>query len=111
MPARFFRSHIDFIVKAVPRFRLAAQAESQRLYRVFLPVKCVSAGTSENPLQMPVSITTRKLNAWHNDLPDEIKVSVLNQVIDDYAAEAMRVLSDLHYLSDHHIPLALRQNP
>ena len=45
---------------------------------------------------MPVSITTRKLNAWHNDLPDEIKVSVLNQVIDDYAAEAMRVLSDLH---------------
>ena len=44
---------------------------------------------------MPVSITTRKLTAWHNDLPDEIKVDMLNEIVEDFAAEATRALSEL----------------
>lgn len=44
---------------------------------------------------MPVSITTRKLTAWHNDLPDEIKVDMLNEIVEDFAAEAVKALSSL----------------
>ena len=63
---------------------------------------------------MPVSITTRKLTAWHNDLPDEIKVGMLNEVVEDYAAEAVTVLSHLtcpkHPQQTSHITIVADRN-
>jgi hypothetical protein len=45
---------------------------------------------------MPLRITTKKLIPWHHDFPDEIKVQMLNEVVDDYATEVVNALGDLY---------------
>jgi hypothetical protein len=44
---------------------------------------------------MPIRVTTKKLKAWHNDLADEIKVDMLNEVVEEYATEAQKELGKL----------------
>ena len=45
---------------------------------------------------MPLSIRIKKLSPWHHDLPDEIKVDMLNEVVQDYATEVVNALGDLY---------------
>lgn len=52
---------------------------------------------------MPLSITTKKLAPWHHDLPDEIKVDMLNEIVEDYAAEVIKALGDLYCPAHPHV--------
>lgn len=44
---------------------------------------------------MPIRVTTKKLKTWHNDLADEIKVEMLNEVVEEFASEAQKELGKL----------------
>lgn len=46
-------------------------------------------------LIMPIHISTRKLTARRNDLPDQIKVEMLNEVVEEFAREAKKELANL----------------
>jgi hypothetical protein len=36
---------------------------------------------------MSIKVTIRRLTAWRNDLPDQIRAEKVNEVAEDYAAE------------------------
>jgi len=64
---------------------------------------------------MPIQIKTKKLSPWNNDLADQIKVDMLNRVVDEFAKEAKVQLSkltcDKHPDKISHITIAAdRQN-
>ena len=44
---------------------------------------------------MSIKVKTRKLIARHSDLPDQIRVDMLNQVMDDFAGEVLLALGNL----------------
>ncbi|MGC1244328.1 MAG: hypothetical protein WA874_22245 [Chryseosolibacter sp.] len=44
---------------------------------------------------MPIQVRRKKLNPWHNDLADEIKVDMLNQVVCDFTSEAKNELEKM----------------
>jgi hypothetical protein len=44
---------------------------------------------------MSIKVNTRKLNAWRNDLADQIRVEKLNEVAEDYAHEIAKELGAL----------------
>lgn len=85
------RSHLNSYLFPSPPHKRRREAHSQHV----LSRKESRTVDLKTLFKMPVSITTRKLTAWQNDLSDEIKVSMLNEVVEDYAAEAVRALSDL----------------
>jgi len=45
---------------------------------------------------MPIQIHTKKLRPWQNDLADEIKVGMLNEMVDDFAREVTKGLGALN---------------
>lgn len=44
---------------------------------------------------MSIQVNVRKLSAWRNDLPDQIRVEKLNEVAEDYAHEITQQLGNL----------------
>ena len=44
---------------------------------------------------MSIKVRTKKLVARHLDLPDQIRVEMLNQVVEDYATEVLLALGNL----------------
>lgn len=44
---------------------------------------------------MSIRVNTKKLTPWQNDLPDQIKVDMVNQVAEDFAAEVREELGEL----------------
>lgn len=44
---------------------------------------------------MPITVHIKKLAAWQNDLPDQIKVEKLNEVAEDFAQEIKKELGSL----------------
>lgn len=49
---------------------------------------------------MPIRIKIKKLKPWNNNLADQIKVDMLNIVVEDFAREAQRQLSE--FFCEHH---------
>lgn len=48
---------------------------------------------------MSIRVKTKKLTAWQSDLPDQIKVAMVNEVVEDFAREARKELGDLTCLN------------
>lgn len=44
---------------------------------------------------MSIKVNVRRLTAWHNDLPDQIRVEKLNEVAEDFANEIAHELGGL----------------
>lgn len=44
---------------------------------------------------MPIKVHIKKLSAWRNDLPDQIKVEKLNEVAEDFAQEITKEIGSL----------------
>ena len=44
---------------------------------------------------MAIQVITKKLTPWHNDLPDQIKVEMLNEVAEEFAREVKKELGKL----------------
>jgi hypothetical protein len=44
---------------------------------------------------MPIQVKTQRLTPWHNDMADEIKVNMLNEVAEEFACEVREELSTL----------------
>ncbi|HET9487002.1 MAG TPA: hypothetical protein VFO54_06195 [Chryseosolibacter sp.] len=44
---------------------------------------------------MPIQVRKKKLIPWHNDLADEIKVAMLNEVVDEFSRVARNELSKI----------------
>lgn len=44
---------------------------------------------------MPIQVRTEKLSPWKNDLADQIKVDMLNEVVEGFAKEAHVQLAEM----------------
>lgn len=44
---------------------------------------------------MAIKVNVRRLSAWHNDIPDQIRVDKLNEVAEDFANEIAHELGGL----------------
>jgi hypothetical protein len=49
----------------------------------------------KSPLEMSIKVKTKTLVARHSDLPDQIRVDMLNQVVEDFAREVLLALGNL----------------
>lgn len=58
-------------------------------------LKNLKVSSTPKGLAMSIKVKTKLLTAWHNDLPDQIKVEMVNEIAEDFATEIRNALGNL----------------